>query len=113
MSIVQTVQSSIKGMPAGQIFGYQELPVYAKSPDAVIKAVNRLVSDKVLERFSKGKFYVPKKGLLGNRKPSDVELIRSILYKGGRLRGYVTGLSLYNQLFKKEKETPGHRNGCR
>ncbi len=71
---------------------------YAKSPSAVIKAISRLVSDKRLERFSKGKFYVPKKGLLGIRKPSDGELIRSMLYKDGRLRGYVTGLSLYNQL---------------
>jgi hypothetical protein len=57
-----------------------------------------MVSDKLLERFSMGKFYVPKKGLLGIRKPSDSELIRSMLYKDGRLRGYVTGLSLYNQL---------------
>jgi hypothetical protein len=98
MSIAQTIQNTVEAMPAGQIFGYQELPSYAKSPDAVIKAVGRMVSDKLLERFSKGKFYVPKKGLLGFRKPSDSELIRSMLYKNGRLRGYVTGLSLYNQL---------------
>jgi len=98
MSIAQTIQNTVEAMPAGQIFGYQELPSYAKSPDAVIKAVSRMVSDKRLERFSKGKFYVAKKGLLGFRKPSDSELIRSMLYKNGRLRGYVTGLSLYNQL---------------
>ena len=98
MSIAQIIQNTVKAMPAGQIFGYQELPSYAKSPSAVIKAISRLVADKRLERFSKGKFYVPKKGLLGIRKPSDNELIRSMLYKDGRLRGYVTGLSLYNQL---------------
>ncbi len=98
MSIAQTIQNTVKAMPAGQIFGYLELPSYAKSPDAVIKAVSRMVFDKRLERFSKGKFYVPKKGLLGFRKPSDSELIRSMLYKNGRLRGYVTGLLLYNQL---------------
>ncbi|VAW79588.1 hypothetical protein MNBD_GAMMA15-1200 [hydrothermal vent metagenome] len=98
MSIAQTIQNTVEAMPAGQIFGYQELPGYAKSPDAVIKAIGRLVSDRRLERFSKGKFYVPKKGVFGIRKPSDSELIRSMLYKDGRLRGYVTGLSLYNQL---------------
>ena len=98
MSIAQTIQNSVEAMPAGRIFGYQELPSYIKSPGAVIKAISRMVADKRLERFSKGKFYVPKKGLLGLRKPSDGELIRSMLYKGGRLRGYVTGLSLYNQL---------------
>lgn len=98
MSIAKNIQNTVEAMPSGQIFGYQELPGYAKSPDAVIKAISRLVADKRLERFSKGKFYVPKRGLLGLRKPSDSELIRSVLYKDGRLRGYVTGLSLYNQL---------------
>ncbi len=98
MSITQAIENSIEAMPAGQIFGYQALPRYAKSPGAVIKAISRMVSDKKLERLSKGKFYVPKKGLLGLGKPSDGELLRSMLYKDGRLRGYVTGLSLYNQL---------------
>lgn len=98
MSVAQAVQNRIETMQPGQIFGYRELPGYAASPAAVIKAVSRLVSEKKLERFSKGQFYVPKKGLLGNRKPSDRELIRTMLYKDGRLRGYITGLCLYNQL---------------
>lgn len=98
MSIARSVQKSVEKMPAGRIFGYRELPDYLKSPGAVIKAVNRMVSDGKLERFSKGSFYVPKKGLLGPRKPSDGEIIRSAIYKNGRLRGYVTGLSLYNRL---------------
>ena len=98
MSIAQSVQNSVETIPAGQIFDYQALPDYARSPSAVIKAVSRLVADKQLIRFSKGKFYVPKKGLISPRKPSDSELVRTMLYKDGRLRGYVTGLSLYNQL---------------
>ena len=98
MSIAQTVRQSIESMPSGQIFGYRELPDYTVSPSAVIKAVGRMVFENQLERFSKGKFYVPEKGMLGVRKPSDGELVRSMLYKDGRLRGYVTGLSLYNRL---------------
>ncbi|MGC1507123.1 DUF6088 family protein [Ketobacter sp.] len=98
MSIAQTIERSVESIPAGKIFSYRELPDYAKSPGAVIKAVSRLVKENRVERFSKGKFYVPKKGLLGARKPSDSELLRSMLYKDGRLRGYVTGLSLFNEL---------------
>ncbi|MEE8056842.1 MAG: DUF6088 family protein [Pseudomonadales bacterium] len=98
MSIAQTIQNSVGAMPEGQIFSYQELPGYDNSSGSVIKAVSRMVADKRLVRFSKGKFYIPKKGVLGLRKPSDGELIRSMLFKGGRLRGYVTGLSLYNRL---------------
>lgn len=98
MNITRTIQNKVETMPPGQVFGYQDLPGYNSSSSAVIKAVSRMVEEKRLERFSKGKFYVPKKGALGLRKPSDGELIRSVLYKDGRLRGYVTGLSLYNQL---------------
>ena len=98
MSVTQAVQQSVNKIPAGQIFGYGQVPNYAQSPAAVIKAVNRLVDEKRLTRLSKGKFYIPKKGLLGEVKPTDAELLRTMLYKNGRLRGYLTGLSLYNKL---------------
>ena len=98
MSIAQTIQNRVENMPAGKIFSFQDLPGCTQSPGAVIKAISRLVQDKRLQRFSKGKFYVPKQGLLGARKPSESEMLRAMLYKDGRLRGYVTGLSLFNQL---------------
>ncbi len=98
MSIAQAVQTKIKAMPEGRVFGYQALPDYSRSPTAVVKALSRLVEEGEVQRLSKGKFYVAKQGLLGPRKPSDDELLRSVLYKGGRLRGYVTGLALFNKL---------------
>ncbi len=98
MSIAQSVRNSIESIPAGKIFDYQVFPDYVRSPSAVIKAVNRLVTEQKLTRFSKGKFYVPEEGLFGPLKPSDGELVRSMLYKDGRLRGYVTEALLYNQL---------------
>ena len=98
MSIAQAVESSVMNMPAGRIFGYNELPSYSDSPEAVVKAMGRMVAKKRVRRFAKGKFYVPKEGVLGKRKPSDEELIRSYLYKNGKLRGYITGIALYNSL---------------
>lgn len=98
MNIAQNIEQYVQKMPADQIFGYQALPRYAQSPGAVIKAVGRLVADKRIKRLSKGKFYVPKEGILGTMKPSDSALVRSILYNGERLRGYVTGAALFNQL---------------
>ena len=98
MSVAQSVQNSIEFIPVGVVFGYKDLPEYRESAAAVVKAISRLVQSKKLERLSKGKFYVPKVGLLGTRKPSDSELIWSETFDGGRRFGYVTGLSLYNQL---------------
>ena len=98
MTIAQTIQKAVAAMPAGQVFGYEALPSYSSAPAAVTKAVSRLVQDNKLKRFSKGKFYVPKQGLLGERKLSDSELVRSVLFKSGKLRGYVTGYALFNRL---------------
>lgn len=98
MSIAQTIQNHIKTMPPGQVFGYGDLPDYGLAPLAVAQAMSRMVSAGRLERLSKGKFYVPQKGILGPRKPSDSALIRSVLYKDGSLRGYVTGPALFNKL---------------
>lgn len=98
MNVAQSIQSAVAAMPTGQIFGYDALPDYSRSPSAVIKAVSRMVKDEKLSRFAKGKFFVPQKGLMGNRKPSDGELIRSVLYKNGSLRGYVSGYALFNRL---------------
>lgn len=98
MSITQAVQEAVKAMEPGKVFGYEAIPEYAQAPGSVVKAISRLVSSNQIERLSKGKFYVPKQGMLGPRKPSDNELIRSVLFKKGRLRGYVTGPALFNNL---------------
>ena len=98
MSISQTVQSRINALPPGQVFGYRDLPNYTEAPLAVAQAMSRLVSAGHVQRLSKGKFYVPRKGIMGPRKPSDSALVRSVLYDGERRRGYITGLALFNRL---------------
>ena len=98
MSISQAVQSRIDTLPPGQVFGYRDLPDYTEAPLAVAQTMSRMVSAGRVKRLSKGKFYVPSKGIMGSRKPSDSALLRSVLYDGERLRGYVTGLALFNRL---------------
>ncbi len=99
MSIAQAVRKRIDAAPDGRVFGYRDFPEYARSPGAVIKAVGRLAADGRLKRLSKGRFYLPEQGWSGPlRWPSYDEVLRSFLYKNGRLRGYVTGFALYNRL---------------
>ncbi|QIB64224.1 hypothetical protein [Kineobactrum salinum] len=69
-----------------------------EAPLAVAQAMSRMVSAGRVQRLSKGKFYVPLEGIMGPRKLSDSALVRSVLYDGERLRGYVTGLALFNRL---------------
>lgn len=98
MSISANVKKGLENISTGQVFSYCDIPVYQQAPSAVVKAMSRLVSDGQVKRLSKGRFYKPKKGIFGELKPSDSELLKSILYKDGRLRGYVTGTALFNQL---------------
>lgn len=98
MNIAQAIAKKVSLMPEGKVFSYQELPGYAQSSAAVITSISRLVAQKKLMRLSKGKFYIPKKGVFGPRRPSEQEILKSIIYKNGRLVGYETGMSLYNKL---------------
>lgn len=98
MLTTQNVQNQTQSIPPGVIFGYQDIDEYSNSPEATIKAINRMVAQDELRRLSKGKFYRAKLGLLGERKPSEDEIIKSMVFKNGRLRGYVTGIYLFNQL---------------
>jgi len=98
MSISQAVQNTIDNLSPGEIFGYRDLPDYPLAPLAVAQTMSRMVSSGRVKRLSKGKFYIPRQGNMGPRKPSDSALIRSVLYDGERLRGYITGLALFNRL---------------
>ncbi|WP_148058601.1 DUF6088 family protein [Pseudomonas frederiksbergensis] len=98
MTISSCVENSIAQIEPGKIFECSDLDVYNKSPDAVLKSLSRLVATNRLGRVSKGKYYVPKKGLLGDMKPSDSELLKSCLYRKGQRVGYITGAALFNKL---------------
>jgi len=98
VSISSTIKQRIEQFEPGQVFDYGDIPVYQEAPSAVVKAMSRLLKKGEIKRLSKGLFYKPKQGIFGELKPSDSELLKTILYKGGRLRGYITGTALYNQL---------------
>ena len=98
MSIQKQVISEIAGIEPGKMFTYQALPAWQASPVSTAKAMSLLVSSGQVRRFSKGVFYRPKQGVLGEIRPSDNEKIRLYLYAGEERIGYITGLSLYNRM---------------
>ena len=73
MSIAQAVQQSVDKIPAGQVFGYRRLDDYARSPDAVIKAISRLVQEKRLRGYITGPSLFNKLGLT-TQLPSTITL---------------------------------------
>ena len=69
-----------------------------ETPGAVVRAVNRSVENGRLKRVEKGRFYRPRKGVLGDMLVSDEALLRDVLYRNGRRCGYIIGPALYNRL---------------
>ena len=98
MSVAAAVNRTIDGAPTGRIFGYEVFPQYREAPSAVVRAVNRGVENRRLKRVSKGRFYKPRKGALGDVPVGDEERLRDALYRNGRRAGYITGPALYNRL---------------
>lgn len=98
MSVQAEITAFVGQLGAGKVFGYQDLPAYESAPNAVAVAISRLVKANKIKRLAKGQFYRPKQGVLGEVRPSDSEVIRSLLFKGNVRVGYITGPSLYNRL---------------
>ena len=98
MSVAAAVNRTIHRVPTGRIFGYEVFPQYREAPSAVVRAVNRGVENRRLKRVSKGRFYKPRKGALGDVPVGDEERLRDALYRNGRRAGYITGPALYNRL---------------
>lgn len=98
MSIQSEIREQVSTKPEGVVFGYDTFSRYRHAPDAVMKAVGRLVNAGEVRRLSKGLFYRPRRGRLGELPPSDSEKLKALLWRDGRRIGYVTGTSLYNRL---------------
>lgn len=98
MNIRARVVKEIGSIKPGKMFTYQVLSAWKTSPDSTIKAMSRLVKSGEIRRFSKGVFYRPKQGVLGEVRPADDEKIRLYLYEDEKRVGYITGLSLYNRM---------------
>lgn len=98
MKTSKLVATAIDRVPAGQVFGYTDLPADASQKEAVIKALNRLVQAGKLAKLAKGQYYKPKNTPFGKLLPNQQQMIKDLLEEEGRVTGYLTGFSIYNQL---------------
>jgi hypothetical protein len=65
--------------------------------EAIIKALNRLVVSGKIVKLSKGKFYKPETTVFGILQPDQSQVVKDLL-ENGKITGYLTGYSIYNQL---------------
>ncbi|WP_299760942.1 DUF6088 family protein [uncultured Pontibacter sp.] len=98
MSIMQQVRERIEQAPPGQLLTYADFQVSDSQLEALAAALSRLAKQGVINRLAKGRYYKPKETVFGKVKPSEKEIIKSLSTSKGKVKGYESGLGLYNQL---------------
>ncbi|HRE42246.1 MAG TPA: DUF6088 family protein [Ignavibacteria bacterium] len=98
MSIAENITLIINRLPKGYVFTYADFITKVKGKEAVIKALNRLVVSGKIAKLSKGKYYKPENTPFGKLLPNQAQVVKDLLEENGKINGYLTGYSIYNQL---------------
>jgi hypothetical protein len=98
MNVTDNISSKIERLPKGYVFTYADFVTEVNKKEAVIKALNRMVSAGKIAKLSKGKYYKPESTPFGNLQPTQAQVVKDLLEENGKILGYLTGYSIYNQL---------------
>lgn len=85
-------------LPEGKTFGYDDLQIAREKYTTAAKVLERLQTEGLIKKISKGVFYKPEQTVFGELKPDYSELLRPYLYENGKRVAYETGFSLYNRM---------------
>lgn len=98
MKTTDYISLTIDRFPKGYVFTYADFTIEVKQKEAVIKALNRMVASGKIAKLSKGKYYKPENTPFGNLQPNQAQVVKDLLEENGKIIGYLTGYSVYNQL---------------
>lgn len=98
MKISDYIAFMIDRLPRGYVFTYSDFTTDVNQKEAVIKALNRMVASGKIAKISKGKYYKPENTPFGKVLPSQTQIVKDLLEEDGKITGYLTGYSIYNQL---------------
>jgi Family of unknown function (DUF6088) len=98
MKTAEYIASAIDRLPKGYVFTYDDFTTEVNQKEAVIKALNRMVASGKIAKLSKGKYYKPENTPFGNLQPNQAQVVKDLLKENGKIVGYLTGYSIYNQL---------------
>jgi hypothetical protein len=98
MKVSEIVASRIDRLPKGHVFTYVDVSNVVEMKEAVIKALNRMANSGKIAKLAKGRYYKPESTVFGNLAPDKAQVVKDLLENNGRITGYLTGYSIYNQL---------------
>ena len=98
MKTTEYISFTIDRFPKGYIFTYADFTTEVNQKEAVIKALNRMAQSGKIAKLAKGKYYKPEITVFGNLLPNQSQVVKDLLEEDGKMTGYLTGYSIYNQL---------------
>lgn len=98
MKTSEYISFTIDRLPKGYVFTYADFTTEVDKKEAVIKALNRMVESGKIAKLSKGKYYKPESTPFGKLQPSQAQIVKDLMENDGKIIGYLTGYSIYNQL---------------
>lgn len=98
MNVAEYIRSKIEKFPKGYVFTYTDFITEDNKKEAIIKALNRMVVSGKIMKLAKGKYYKPEITPFGNLMPDQKQVVKDLLEEKGKVIGYLTGYSIYNQL---------------
>ncbi len=98
MKVADYIVSSVDRLPKGYVFTYVDFLTEVNKKEALIKALNRMASSGKIVKLAKGKYYKPETTIFGNLQPNQAQVVKDLLEEDGKITGYLTGYSIYNQL---------------
>ena len=90
------IKNIIDKFELGYVFTVTDFTMTKENPKIVSKILNHFVATGYLRKLSKGRFYKPKISRFGELPPDTYQIVKDLIQKDGKLIGYVTGYSAFN-----------------
>jgi len=96
--MTDTIKNTIANFDYGFVFTPADFPIDQRKQATVNRILNNMVVSGQIRRISKGRFYKPKITEFGELPPDNYQLVKDLLEKNGKVIGYLTGYTAFNEL---------------
>ena len=96
VNIIDIIKNTIDKFETGYIFTVSDFSMAVENPKSVSKTLNYFVATGYLRKLSKGRFYKPQISKFGELPPDTYQVVKDLIQKDGKLIGYITGYSAFN-----------------
>jgi hypothetical protein len=96
--MTDTIRNTIATFPFGFVFTPRDFSIDSCKQATVNRILNNMVAAGQIRRASKGRFYKSQTTEFGELPLDTYELVKDLLEKNGKIIGYLTGYTAFNEL---------------